>query len=84
MQRQWFDQILTGQKTKEYRDKTPFYISRLCVTRGGKIQAFKNLKAVIMQEGYHTGARRMTVEIRRISLASCFTIHLGEITEKNF
>ena len=79
MQKKWFDEILSGRKTIEYRDDTPFYRSRL--TKDGQ---FRNYNHVIMQVGYHAEAQRMTVEIEKVILADCFEIHLGKIIEQNF
>lgn len=79
MQKQWFDEVLSGRKKIEYRDNTEFYRSRL--TKDGN---FRNYTSAIMQEGYNAGARRMTIEIRQVVLNGCFEIHLGEIIDKNF
>ena len=76
----YFDQIIAGTKTIEYRDNTPFYTSRLM--RDGK---YRNFETVIFQEGYNKNARRMTVEIEKVILTGgLFEIHLGAITERNF
>ncbi len=84
MQTIWFNAIENGSKTEEYRDGTAFYKSRLCKIdkKTGKINSFKNYRTVILQEGYHQGARRMVVEIKGITLKRDFTIHLGEILER--
>lgn len=79
LQKIYFDQIIEGSKNIEYRDNTKFYISRLI-----KNDKYRNYKTVVFQEGYHTDARRMTVEIKEIILRGCFEIHLNQITEKNF
>ena len=76
----YFDQIIAGTKTIEYRDHTPFYTSRLM--RDGK---YRNFETVIFQEGYNKNARRMTVEIEKVVLTGgLFEIHLGAITARNF
>lgn len=84
MQSIWFNAIENCSKTDEYRDGTDFYKSRLCNIdkKTGKITSFKNYRTVILQEGYHPGARRMVVEIKRVTLKRDFTIHLGEILER--
>lgn len=79
MQKVWFDAIENGSKIEEYRDNTPFYKSRL-LNKDKK--AFKNYKTVILQEGYHTDARRMIIEVEKITLNRYFTIHLGRIIER--
>lgn len=82
MQKKWFDEIEAGRKVEEYREFSKFYISRLCDVKNGQIQSFKNYKTVILQEGYHKGARRMILEVNSISLSNYFTIHLGAILER--
>ena len=74
-----FDAIENGSKTEEYRDNTPFYQSRLL---NKDKTAFKKYKTVILQEGYHTGAKRMIVEVEKITLKRDFTIHLGELLKE--
>ena len=83
MQKIWFDKIENGSKVEEYRDGTEFYFSRLCNRdKTGKILSLKNFKTAILQEGYHAGARRMKIEISKISYDGDFTIYLGQILER--
>lgn len=79
MQRYYFNQILEGTKTVEFRANKPFYAARFM--KAGK---YRNYNTVILQEGYHTGARKITVKINKIELCSDFEIHLGKIINKNF
>ncbi|ASK29750.1 hypothetical protein CEY12_06355 [Chryseobacterium sp. T16E-39] len=79
MQKVWFDKIESGEKTEEYRDNTEFYQSRLL---NKAKTAFKNYRTVILQIGYNSDAKRMTVEIEKITLKRDFTIHLGKILER--
>lgn len=79
MQKIWFDKIESGEKTEEYRDNTEFYQSRLLIKSK---TAFKNYRTVILQIGYNADAKRMIVEIERITLKREFTIHLGQIIER--
>jgi hypothetical protein len=84
MQKVWFDAIENGSKTEEFRDGTPFYTTRFCNIdkKTGQILSFKNYKTVILQEGYHAGARRMVVEVKGISLRRDFSVQLGQILER--
>lgn len=84
MQSVWFNEIENGSKTEEYRDGSQFYKSRFCNIdkKTGEIISFKNYKSAILQEGYHAGARRMIIEVEKIELKRDFTIHLGEILER--
>lgn len=76
----YFDKIIAGTKTVEYRDDTPFYRSRLL--RDGK---YRNYKTVDFQGGYHKTAKRMTVEIKKVELINgLFEIHLGKVLDRNF
>ena len=83
MQKVWFDKIENGSKVEEYRDGTEFYFSRLCNRdKTGKILSLKNFKTAILQEDYHAGARRMKIEISKISYDGDFTIYLGQILNR--
>lgn len=79
MQKVWFDKIESGEKTEEYRSNTEFYQSRLL---NKSKTAFKNYSKVILQIGYNNEARRMIVEVEKITLNRDFTIHLSKILER--
>jgi len=79
MQKVWFDKIESGEKTEEYRSNTAYYQSRLL---NQSKTAFKNYRTVILQVGYSTDAKRMIVEVEKITLKRDFTIHLGTILER--
>lgn len=79
MQKVWFDKIESGEKKEEYRNNTEFYQSRLL---NKSKTAFKNYRTVILQIGYNTDAKRMKIEIEKITLKRDFTIHLGQILER--
>lgn len=86
IERVYFDQILSGKKLEEYRDNSQFYKSRFCNydKKTGEIESYKNYDQLILQEGYHTNARRITIEVKKIELEEIYTISLGDILEKNF
>ena len=52
---QYFDEIATGEKTIEYREVTPFWISRL-FDENGKRRCYDRIEFI---NGYNTDARRM-------------------------
>ena len=81
LQKIYFDEIIAGTKTKEYRDDSEFYQSRLLTKDRNN---FKKYDCVIFQEGYNKNARRMTVQIKKVVLKSEFIIYLDQIIEKNF
>lgn len=67
MQKEYFNEILAGTKTEEYRDFTDFYISRLCeVDKTGEIQGTKKYETVKLQMGYNKDAPQMIVEVKGI------------------
>lgn len=79
MQKVWFDKIESLEKTEEYRSNPEFYQSRLL---NKTKTALKNYRTVILQIGYNSDAKRMLVEIEKITLKRDFTIHLGQIIER--
>ncbi|ASV77946.1 hypothetical protein CMU73_13435 [Elizabethkingia anophelis] len=80
LQKIYFNEILAGTKTIEYRDNSPFYASRFC-TKDNKLRDYNT---VIFQEGYSHNARRIHVEIKKIVLYSMFEVHLSNIINLNF
>lgn len=81
LQKEFFDEILAGTKTKEYREDSDFHDSRFLTKDRTH---FKRYETAIFQNGYHTNARRITVEVKKITLQSRFIIHLGKVLDKNF
>ena len=73
LKRHWFDQIVSGKKTVEYREIKPYWESRL-EDRDFDVIEFKN--------GYHAGAKTMTVECLGITKnlhSGFYEIRLGRI-----
>lgn len=81
LQKEFFDEIIAGTKTKEYREDSDFHDSRFLTKDHNQ---FKRYDTVIFQNGYHKNARRITVEIKKITLQSRYIIHLGKVIDKNF
>ncbi len=77
LQKIYFNEILAGTKKIEYRDNSPFYVSRFCT----KDNRLRNYNTVIFQEGYSSNARRMQIEIQKIVLYSMFEVYLGKIID---
>ena len=82
----YFEPIISGEKTIEYREASPHNISRLCTKdKSGQITAFRNHKTVIFQAGYNKDAKRLMVEIKKMAYeGDIIEIHLGKVLEKNF
>jgi len=73
IKRQFFDLIAAGQKKIEYREITPYWISRL---EGRKYDE------VFFRNGYSASSPVVRVECLGISRnCNYFEIHLGEIIE---
>lgn len=73
LHREFFDAILDGSKTIEYRDNSPFWQKRL---RG------KSFTHVRFRNGYLKNAPEAIVVLKKIvERADVFEIHLGKIVE---
>jgi len=57
IKKQWFDMILSGEKTEEYRDIKPYYNLRLIG---------KEYDTVIFRNGYARDAPSLTIELKTI------------------
>ena len=69
LKKQYFDEILAGTKTEEYRDFTDHNISRLAVCdENGAILDTRKYKTVKFQNGYSKNAPQMIVEVKEIFL----------------
>lgn len=58
LKKHWFDMIATGEKTEEYREVKPYWVSRLSRT----------YDAVCFRNGYSKDAPTMLFEVRNISI----------------
>lgn len=93
--KQWFNEILEGKKTEEYRDFTDHNISRLGVVEDGEFVGCRQYETVKFQLGYTKDAPQMIVEVKEVLIEMDdedaemltsenynFTIVLGEILER--
>ena len=62
----FFDQIINGEKTKEYREPTDYWIRRLFVVEGDKVLRLKPFRYVRLCVGYHKDREEALVEIKNI------------------
>jgi hypothetical protein len=77
LNRHWFDQIVSGKKTVEYREIKPYWTARL--EWGGRVRRFNRIE---FRNGYHAGARTVTVECLGITKnlqSGFYEIRLGRI-----
>ena len=85
LQKQWFDQILDGTKTIEYREYKKYWIDRL----QEKVGSFKKFDVIHFKNGYNPDAPFMVVELNEIRIKSInwfskekkFELLLGKILE---
>ena len=61
IKKQWFDMILSGVKTEEYRDIKPYYNFRLIG---------KEYDTVVFRNGYASNAPQFTMELKSITLST--------------
>lgn len=92
----WFDMILSGEKTEEYREFKDYWVKKLCkVNKKGEITGLIKYDTVRFQRGYTSPKKQMVVEIKEIKLdfetdeennfipeKSEFVIYLGKILER--
>ena len=83
LKKEWFDQILSGEKTSEYREYKQFWITRLMNNNG----SFKHYDVIHFKNGYHKDAPTMLIEFKGIKIldeygSKYFEIKLGNIIQK--
>lgn len=98
LKKEFFNQILSGEKKEEYRTFSDFYIQKLCVVdKENFITDTKKFETVRFQLGYSKNAPQIVVECKNVlidvdpevkededltSENSNFVIILGDILEK--
>lgn len=76
---EWFDEIAAKRKKIEYREYTPFWISRL-YDKNGKKRPYDLIEFI---NGYNTDARRMITEYKGFNKkGNLLHIHIGRILKK--
>lgn len=64
--RENFNEILSGKKKEEYRSVTEYYTNILCIKEKGEYVGFKPIKAVWFALGYAKDRKMLKVEIKSI------------------
>ena len=78
LKKKWFDMILSGEKTEEYRDFKPYWHKRLSVhAKNGDWIKHKDFDVVIFKNGYSKNAPTMIVECKRIYVNTSSKLHWG-------
>jgi hypothetical protein len=76
---EWFDEIASKKKKIEYREYTPFWISRL-YDKDGKKRDYDLIEFI---NGYNTDARRMITQYEGFNKkGNLLHIHIGKIIKK--
>ena len=75
LKKQWFDMILSGMKTEEYREIKPYYNLRLIG---------KEYDTVVFRNGYARDAPSLTVELKTIRFGTGKTKWGAEANKKYF
>lgn len=97
IEKQFFDQILSGAKKEEYRSLSDYYINRFCVFKGEVFTAMKPIKTICFAVGYAKDRLTAIVEVKGIFIDTfesvipegfnqgdqCFTIELGKVLKRN-
>ena len=87
IKKKWFDMILLGEKTEEYRDIKPYYNLRLIG---------RDYDTVVFRNGYARDAPTLTIELKAIRFGTgnpewgaeegktYFVLYLGKIINGKF
>lgn len=66
LKKKWFDMILSGEKTEEYREIKEYWEKRLSVWDDNIFLMHKEFDAVEFRNGYQKDAPKFLIECRRI------------------
>lgn len=96
---EYFNEILEGVKTEEYRSLSEHYF-RMFSTKNdnGEYANIKDIKEIILAVGYSKNRKTMRVQLKDLYIVEfwndipegfqkgdeCFVLELGEIIETNF
>jgi hypothetical protein len=79
LKKQWFDMILSGEKTEEYREVKRYWIQRLCNeieyenNQSNWEAVFKKYDWVEFTNGYNKNSPKVTLECKGIEIGMGFT-----------
>jgi len=87
LHKKWFDQILSGEKTIEYREVKPYYTKRFCPERGVCLRKkwFDPSKVkIIFKNGYSKTSPQLIARVKKIEIVEksgkqYFAIHLFDV-----
>lgn len=89
LKKQWFDMILSGEKTEEYREIKRHWIQRLCneleyENNSSWDAVFKKYDWVEFTNGYNKNSPRVTLECKGIEIGMGFTDWGAIVNEEYF
>ena len=67
IKRKWFDMILAGEKTEEYRENTAYWRKRLIIRENGEAKAPRTL---ILRNGYRADSPKALIEISGVTMGN--------------
>ncbi|WP_338761923.1 hypothetical protein WAF17_16550 [Bernardetia sp. ABR2-2B] len=92
--KKWFDMILSGQKSEEYRSITDYWVRRLCQKVKNGQYTIKHFDSIIFSNGYSKTRPKFEIELKSIEIAqgkeewgaekdkNYFVLKLGKILDK--
>jgi hypothetical protein len=75
LMKKWFDEILAGTKTVEYREIKPYWTKRLFDKEGKPIK----YDVIFFRNGYSKNCRKMKVEFKGLRTGKEYEILLGKV-----
>lgn len=75
LMKNWFDEILAGTKTIEYREIKPYWTKRLVNAEGKPI----HYDLILFRNGYSKNCRKMKVEYAGLKKGKEYEILLGKV-----
>lgn len=76
LKKKWFDEILEGTKTVEYREIKHYWTKRLFDETGKP----KHYNFILFRNGYSKDARTMKVEFKGLKIREKYEILLGKVS----
>lgn len=75
LMKKWFDEILAGTKTIEYREIKPYWTKRLLEKEGKPVK----YDFIFFRNGYSKDCRKMKVEFKGLRAGKEYEILLGKV-----
>ena len=80
IKKKWFDLIKSGEKKEEYRDRKPYWLSRL-FNKDGSIKMYEFIE---FRNGYSPKSPTLLVEFGGLGMTEDkIIIHIGRMVDEN-